>query len=59
MTTRKFESDYSRIQKKRRIETLIAWQKGDMNKKEQMFLYCRYFIFEKKMLKTWKIFKTW
>jgi len=24
MTTRKFESDYSRIQKKRRIETLIA-----------------------------------
>jgi len=24
MSTRKFESDYSKIQKKRRIETLIA-----------------------------------
>jgi len=32
MSTRTFESDYSKIQKKRRIEALIASQKGTMNK---------------------------
>jgi len=30
MSTRKFESNYSKIQKKRIIETLIALQKGAM-----------------------------
>jgi len=32
MSTRKFESSYSKIQKKRRIEALIALQNGAMNK---------------------------
>jgi len=32
MSTRKFESGYSEIQKKRGIETLIASRKGAMNK---------------------------
>jgi len=32
MSTRKFESGYSKIQKKRRIEALVASQQGAMNK---------------------------
>jgi len=32
VSTKKFELDYSKIQKKRRIEALIASQKGAMNK---------------------------
>jgi len=32
MWNRKFESSYSKIQKKRRIKTLNASQKGAMNK---------------------------
>jgi len=32
MSTRKFELGYSEIQKKRRIQALIASQKGVMNK---------------------------
>jgi len=37
MSTRKFESDYSK--KKKRIETLIGQQKGVINKKEQCLGY--------------------
>jgi len=32
MSNRKFESNYSKIQKKRRIKALIASQEGIMNK---------------------------
>jgi len=32
MSTRKFELVYLKIHKKRRIEALIAWQKGILNK---------------------------
>ena len=38
MSTRKFESDYSKIQKKRIIDTLQK-KKGAMNKKEQCLVY--------------------
>jgi len=47
MSTIKFESDYSKIQKKKRIETLIAKQKRVL----LCITVCRYFIFERKMLK--------
>jgi len=32
MSTRKYESGYSKLQKKRRVEALIASQKGTMDK---------------------------
>ena len=32
MSTRKYESGYSKLQKKRRVEALIASQKGAMDK---------------------------
>ena len=35
MSIRKFESNYSKIQKNRRIESLIASQKGTTNEFEQ------------------------
>jgi len=66
MSTRKFDSDYSKIQTKRRIEALIASQTGAINKFEQFKIdediFCfdlvlkvkvtRLYIFERKMLKT-------
>jgi len=39
MSNRKFESGYSNIQKKRRIEALIASQKGAIIKFEQFKIY--------------------
>jgi len=74
MSTSKFESSYSNIQKKRRIQALIASQKWAMNKFEQFKIYKDIFSFlfsvkklksldytflKKKMLKPWKIFKPW
>jgi len=54
MSTRKFESSYSKIQKKRRIEALIAWQKGVMKKIEQfkIYEYIFGFLFSVKKLKS-------
>jgi len=54
MSTRKFESGYSNIQKKRRIETLIASQKVVVNKFEQFKIYEDIFgfLFSVKKLKS-------
>jgi len=45
MSTSKFESSYSNIQKKRRIQALIASQKWAMNKFEQFKIYKDIFSF--------------